>query len=157
MSGGGCHQQRPPAFLAAGLAQMLDPPHCLHWLVMRLCSQMPSPLHCLHSLRTRHVLDLLHAAVFKFGLVTLDERTIDSVHRCGVGSVLTRCGLNKNPKLNRKESTRNETHTRTPRHTHTPTIVTGTHQLIDRCFLHLHDLIPCPSLPTIKKLLISTV
>jgi hypothetical protein len=32
---------------------MLDPPHCLHWLLTRLCSQMPEPLHAPpHCLRT---------------------------------------------------------------------------------------------------------
>jgi hypothetical protein len=34
-------------------SQMLDPPHCLHTLLWRLCSQMLDPPHCLHTLLWR--------------------------------------------------------------------------------------------------------
>jgi hypothetical protein len=34
-------------------SQMLDPPHCLHTLLMRLCSQMLAPQRCLHPLLRR--------------------------------------------------------------------------------------------------------
>jgi hypothetical protein len=47
---------------------------------------------------------------------------------------------NKHPELNLNESKRNDTHS----HTHTKI---HTHLIV---IVHLHDLIPCPSLPTIN-------
>jgi hypothetical protein len=85
---------------------------------------------------------------------------------------LTWCGLNKHPELERGQEDWHcdwHTHTNSPRHIHTGlllchwhtlVIVTDTydtHQHIDRpptyrsWLVHLHDLIPCPSLPTINN------
>jgi hypothetical protein len=69
------------------------------------------------------------------------------------------CYLNKHPELNLKERKRNDTHSLTHRDIHTCTIESLTH--ICHChwhppayrswFVHLHDLIPCPRLPTINN------
>jgi hypothetical protein len=44
--------------------QMLEPPHCLHLLLLRLCSQMLDPPHGVHSLLMRLCLQIAGTAFF---------------------------------------------------------------------------------------------
>jgi hypothetical protein len=66
--------------------------------------------------------------------------------------------LNKHPKLNLKESKMNDTHTHTFTETSTHLPLCHWHTPTYRWLLvQLHRLMPCPRLPTINQLLISTV
>jgi hypothetical protein len=60
---------------------MLDPPHCLHPLLLRLCSQMLDPPHSLHSLLMRlcsQMLDLPHC--LQLLLLRLCSQMLDPPH-----------------------------------------------------------------------------